>query len=205
MIEFGEYWQNIYKTKKANEVSWFAPHLSSSLKLIESTGIHKNEPFIDVGGGASTLVDDLLVQGFTDISVLDISAEALEVSKKRLGKDAQKVNWMVGDITKMPLPKNHFSLWHDRAVFHFLTRADDREQYKKTLWSSLKPQGFAIIAVFSLVGPTKCSGLEIVRYSAETIFAELGSQFKLLSCSEKSHETPFGTTQSFIYCLLQKM
>lgn len=199
------HWEDVYLRKKLDEVSWFQPHLSKSLDLITQSGIGRDAHIIDIGGGASTFADDLLAKGYSNVSVLDISGAALEISKTRMGDASKRIAWIEGDITTSKLPEGHYDLWHDRAVFHFLTCVEDREQYKKTLWSSLKPQGFAIISVFSLAGPTKCSGLEIVRYSAETLFADLGSQFRLLSCSDKLHGTPFGTTQSFIYCLFQKM
>ena len=203
-MDFKSHWENVYKTKTADQVSWFKPHLAKSLELILGTKRDKREPVIDVGGGASTLVDDLLGEGFMDITVLDISSESLEVSKKRLGKEAAKVNWIVGDVTTTNLPKNHYSLWHDRAVFHFLTSPEDRKKYVKTLNQSLKPKGIVTIATFSLKGPERCSGLDIVRYSPETLQAEFGESYSLMKSLEESHDTPFGTKQEFVYGVFQR-
>ncbi len=203
-MDFKSHWENVYKTKNADQVSWFKPHLSMSLGLILGTKIDKHDPIIDVGGGASTLVDDLLSEGFMDITVLDISSESLEVAKKRLGKKALKVHWMTDDITTANLPKNHYSLWHDRAVFHFLTSPEDRKKYVKVMNESLKPQGAVIIATFSLKGPERCSGLDIVRYSPETLQAEFGENYRLIKNLEEPHETPFGTKQEFVYCLFKR-
>ena len=198
------HWENVYETKKADQVSWFKPHLSKSLGLILEAGIKKNDPVIDVGGGASTLADDLLREGFTDITVLDISSQSLEVTKKRLGKESSKIHWLVDDITTANLPKGRYALWHDRAVFHFLTKSEDRKKYVTIMNQSLKPQGTAIIATFSLKGPERCSGLDIVRYSAETLQAELGKNYHRMKSLEESHDTPFGTKQEFIYCVFKR-
>lgn len=197
------HWENVYLNKKADEVSWFQPHLSKSLDLILESGPNPEARIIDVGGGASTLVDDLLGKGYADITVLDISAAALEVSKKRLGRKANQVNWMEGDITAVTLPEKHYDVWHDRAVFHFLTRKHDRTAYLKQLRRSLKPDGVVVIACFSLEGPPKCSGLEVMRYSPETLTRELGPQFTLLKHAGERHKTPFNTTQEFLYGVLR--
>lgn len=199
------HWENIYKIKSASQVSWFKPHLSKSLELISQTKIGHHEPIIDVGGGASTLVDDLSSEGFTSITVLDISSESLEVSKKRLGKEATKVHWVTDDIIAVNLPENHYSLWHDRAVFHFLTNPADRQKYKRILVRSLKPGAFAVVSSFSLSGPVKCSGLDVVRYSSETLLSEFGSDFQLLRSETENHKTPFDTVQEFVYCLFRKI
>jgi len=199
------HWEGIYKTKNANCVSWFKPRLSKSLEFISGTKIDKCEPIIDVGGGASTLVDDLLSEGFMNITVLDISSESLEVSKKRLGKDASNVYWVTDDIIAVNLPENHYSLWHDRAVFHFLTNPADRQKYKRILVRSLKPGAFAVVSSFSLSGPAKCSGLDVVRYSSETLLSEFGSDFRLLHSETENHKTPFDTAQKFVYCLFRKI
>lgn len=199
-----EHWENIYKTMKADQVSWFQPHLSKSLDLILKTGIGTEANIIDVGGGASTLVDDLLEKGFSNISVLDMSVNALEVSKKRLGKKVDQVDWIEGDITTVKLPKNHYDLWHDRAVFHFLTKKLDRNQYVKTLSKTVKPNGHVIISTFGPEGPLKCSGLNIVRYSGEEIKKVLGNAFQLLESIKEIHKTPFDTEQEFMYFWFQK-
>ncbi len=159
---------------------------------------------IDVGGGASTLVDDLLDKGYTDLTVLDLSARALQVSKERLGDKANLVHWIPGDITAVELPEQFFDLWHDRAVFHFLTSSAARKRYLETLHRSLKPGGILVIASFSLKGPERCSGLEVVRYSPETLQEEIGGNYRLLKSVEEAHQTPFGTKQEFVYCLFKR-
>jgi ubiquinone/menaquinone biosynthesis C-methylase UbiE len=198
------HWGSVYKSKSPMQVSWYQPHLKKSLELIAKAGVSKDASIIDVGGGASTLADDLIAQGFANISVLDISAESLEASKKRLGKTAQEINWIVSDITDAQLPKSHFELWHDRAVFHFLTDDKDKHKYKRILLDTLKPQAFVIIATFSLTGPMKCSDLEVARYSSETLSQELGNHFKLIEHLEESHKTPLGAAQNFTYCLFRR-
>ena len=198
------HWENLYKTRSDLEFSWYREHLDSSFKMILSTGVGKDAAIIDVGGGSSTLVDDLLVQGFVDVSVLDISSAALEKSKKRLGNRSETVEWMAADITDVYLPENRFDVWHDRAVFHFLTDAEDRRKYVELVMRSLKPGGHVIVASFGPQGPQKCSGLDVVRYSPESIHDEFGSSFELVDSLGETHNTPFGTTQEFTYCYCRK-
>ena len=204
-VESKEHWENIYKTKSSKEVSWHKPHLDKSLELILSAGIDKNASIIDVGGGVSTLVDDLLEHGFKNIAVLDISSKALEVSKNRLGEKASQVEWFAADITQVSLKPNHYDLWHDRAVFHFLTLPQGRKKYVKAMNESLQSGGHLIIATFGMNGPLRCSGLEIVRYSPESLQAELGTGYQLLKHFSEVHHTPFGTTQEFLCCHFQKI
>jgi ubiquinone/menaquinone biosynthesis C-methylase UbiE len=185
-------------------VSWFREHLDNSLQLILNTGVERDAALIDIGGGSSTLVDDLLENGFADVSVLDISAAAMLNSKARLGEKAARVNWIEADITRVSLPENHFDVWHDRAVFHFLVEPEDRRRYVELVMRSLKVGGHIIVASFGLNGPPKCSGLDVVRYSPETMHNEFGSGFKLVKSLDETHETPFGTTQEFIYCYCRK-
>lgn len=203
-MEVKKHWESIYTSKQPTEVSWHKAHLDPSLRIISQLNLTPKSATIDVGAGASTLVDDLLEKGFQDITALDISASALDVSKKRLGKKAGQVNWIEADITNAKLPPNHYELWHDRAVFHFLTETQDRHKYAALCKASLKVGGNLIIATFNLGGPLKCSGLEIVRYSPESLLAELGSGFKLMNSFNEAHKTPFGTVQNFVYCLFQK-
>lgn len=203
-MEAKKHWESIYTSKQPTEVSWHKPHLDPSLRIISQLNLMPKNAIIDVGAGASTLVDDLLEKGFRDITALDISASALEVSKKRLGKKAGQVHWIEADITGAKLPENHYDLWHDRAVFHFLTDVQDRRKYVSLCKASLKVGGNLIIATFNLEGPLKCSGLDIVRYSPESLLAELGSGFKLKESFNEAHETPFGTVQNFVYCSFQK-
>jgi len=200
-----DYWQNVYTSKASTEVSWYQEHAQTSLNLISSSsGTNLSASIIDVGGGASTLVDDLLRVGFSQISVLDLSAAALETAKNRLGTLAKKINWLAADITQAQLPTNTYDVWHDRAVFHFLTTFEQRQAYKANLLQTLKKDGHFIIATFAEDGPTKCSNLEVMRYSAAELFAEFSDNFELVSTQKETHNTPFGTTQSFVYCHLRR-
>lgn len=192
------HWENVYTTKAVDAVSWFTPHLDSSLKMIDAAGLGPDAAIIDVGGGASTLVDDLLTLGYRYLTVLDISASALENSKQRLGETAY-VNFIAADITNVSLPEHSFDLWHDRAVFHFLTSPEDRRRYIDNLKRSLKPNGHVIIATFAEDGPLKCSGLDVERYDIEKLANTLGSDFELADHLRETHKTPFDTTQSFLY------
>lgn len=196
-----EHWEQVYSTKAATGVSWFQEHARLSLDLISQTGATKDAGIIDVGGGASTLVDDLLDDGYSNITVLDLSAAALEASRTRLGDRATKVKWIAGDITQVELPRAAYDVWHDRAVFHFLTAHEDREAYVRTVLHAVKPGGHVIVATFAEDGPEKCSGLPVMRYSAEGLHAEFGAPFTLQQQRREEHHTPFGTVQKFIYCM----
>ena len=198
------HWEQVYKSKLSDAVSWYQPHADTSLALVNTLGIDKAVQIIDVGGGASTLVDDLIAQGFSQLTVLDLSTSALDTARARLGDYACKVDWLTADITQIELPKDKYQLWHDRAVFHFLTTEIERAAYKKNLVSSLKPGGFIIIATFAEDGPLKCSNLPVMRYSTEQLYDEFSSDFILLDSRKEVHRTPFDTTQSFIYCLMQR-
>lgn len=198
------HWENVYSTKPHGQVSWFREHLDNSLRMIVQTGVEKDAAIIDVGGGNSTLVDDLLDAGFIDVAVLDISSTAIEVSKARLGERNNLVNWIEADITNVELAKDHYDVWHDRAVFHFLTASEDRRRYVDLVNRSVKPGGHVIIASFGLAGPMKCSGLDVMRYSPATMHDEFGDEFELISSLDESHRTPFGTTQEFVYCYCRK-
>ncbi len=198
------HWENIYKTKSPQEVSWYQPHLERSLKMISGLDLPKTAEVVDVGGGASTFPDDLIAVGFRNITILDISKEALKVSKDRLGNKANSIHWLEADVTQVSLKPNHYDLWHDRAVFHFLIKPEDRQKYVNNLRGALKPGGYALIATFGPNGPLKCSGLEIVRYSAESLKKELGEAFELEKHFAEIHKTPFDTTQEFLYCLFSK-
>ena len=195
-----QHWEEVYTTKDASSVSWFQPHAHLSLKLIRDTAVQHHKGIIDVGGGASTLVDDLLQQGYSNLTVLDLSATALAVSQKRLGEYAQRVTWIEGNITEVTLPTHAYQIWHDRAVFHFLTSDEDRKAYINTMFNALSKNAHMIIATFAEDGSTQCSGLDVMRYSAASLQKELGSSFTLIHSEEERHATPFGTTQKFIYC-----
>mgnify|MGYP001607672235 CR=1 FL=1 len=204
MTESQKHWQTVYQTKKTNEVSWYQDRPATSLNLIERSGGSLDAAIIDVGGGASTFVDCLIEKGFRNVSVLDISSEAIRAAKVRLGKSADQVKWIEGDITKVELPHGVYDLWHDRALFHFLTDVGDREKYLRKLRQSLRSNGHVIISTFSLDGPKRCSGLDIRQYDAQSLGAELGEDFDLIETLNEQHPTPFGTTQKFIYCHFRK-
>ncbi|MBI2487370.1 MAG: methyltransferase domain-containing protein [Deltaproteobacteria bacterium] len=203
-MERKSHWENIYTEKLPTLVSWYQEHQQMSLRFIERTGISKSARIIDVGGGASTLVDDLLVRGFKHITVLDISSKAINVARARLGSRTDDVTWVEADITQVILPQNHYDLWHDRAVFHFLTCAQDRQKYIESVKDSLKSVGHIIVATFAPDGPPLCSGLDVVRYSPDSLLEEFGSDFELIENASEEHLTPFGTKQKFIYCYLRK-
>ncbi len=199
------HWETVYQTKSDQQVSWYREHLDNSLQMILDTNVGKNAAIIDVGGGSSTLADDLLANNFADISVLDISSAALEKSKARLGKNADRIKWIEADITEVSLPEGYYDVWHDRAVFHFLTDSEDRRKYIEVVNRSLKVGGHIIVASFGLDGPQKCSGLNVVRYSPETMRGEFGNEFKLVKSFNETHQTPFNTSQEFVYCYCRKM
>lgn len=186
--------------KAANEVSWYRPHLETSLALIAQAASSPSASIIDVGGGESTLVDDLLARGYADITVLDISQTAIDANRKRLGKAAERLRWLVADITQVDLAPASYDVWHDRAVFHFLTEPRDRAAYVRQAARAVRPGGHVIVSAFGLEGPVKCSGLEVVRYDGESLHAEFGARFRLIESSKELHQTPFGTTQQFLYC-----
>ena len=196
-----KHWDSVYRSKAPNAVSWYRPHLETSLDLIERVAPDRAASIIDIGGGESTLVDDLLGKGYRNISVLDISATAIEVARKRVGGLAQQVTWLVDDVTKADLPLKCFDVWHDRAVFHFLTTQEERIAYVRQVAGSMKLGGHVIVATFGPEGPTQCSGLDVVRYDAESLHAEFGRHFRLLESAMELHQTPFGSTQQFLYCM----
>lgn len=194
------HWEHIYTTKAPDQVSWYRPHLETSLSLIERAVTDRNTSIIDVGGGESTLVDDLLQQGFRNITVLDVSKSAIEVNRARLGDTANGVRWLTADITSAELEPNAYDVWHDRAVFHFLTAPEQRVAYVRQVIRAVKPGGHVIVSTFGPEGPTKCSGLDVVRYDAQSLHGEFGARFRLVESSKEMHHTPFGTTQQFLYC-----
>lgn len=194
------HWERIYTQKAPDAVSWYRPHLEKSLSLIEQIASGKAVSIIDVGGGESTLVDDLLLREYESITVLDISQAAIDVSRKRLGAASDRVSWLVADITRIELETSRYDVWHDRAVFHFLTEESDRAAYVRQVARSVRRGGHVIVSTFGPDGPMKCSGLDVVRYDAESLHREFGVNFKLLESSKELHQTPFGTVQQFLYC-----
>lgn len=198
MIDRKAHWDDVYQDKSPLEVSWYQGKPTLSLEMIHHTGIDKREAVIDIGGGASTLVDYLLEAGYRDLSVLDISENALRYAQQRLGSRAQDVKWVTADITAFTAPVR-YALWHDRAVFHFLTDKTDRARYLSVLKSSLQPGGHLIMAAFAIGGPSKCSGLDIVQYDAHKLNQELGAAFDLVEEQAEIHLTPDGREQKFGY------
>jgi ubiquinone/menaquinone biosynthesis C-methylase UbiE len=200
-----DHWERVYSTKATNAVSWYQEHAASSVQLIRATGVPKDAAIIDVGGGASTLTDDLLADGYSNLTILDLSHAALEAARERLGSRAAAVRWLEADITTITLPPLEYDVWHDRAVFHFLTAEDDRAAYVRAVLRSVKPGGHVIVATFAEDGPEKCSGLPVVRYNAQLLHSEFGDSFKLLDHQAEEHHTPFGTIQKFVYCYCRKV
>jgi ubiquinone/menaquinone biosynthesis C-methylase UbiE len=194
------HWEKIYKTKTPEAVSWYRPHLETSFRLIERAASRPSSSIIDVGGGESTLVDDLLARGYENLTVLDVSETALDVTKKRLGLAAERIHWLVADITEVPLESGPYDVWHDRAVFHFLTAPERRTAYIRQVARAVKSGGRVIIATFGPEGPTKCSGLDVIRYDADSLHDQFGVRFRLEESSKELHRTPFGTIQQFLYC-----
>ncbi|OJW10280.1 MAG: methyltransferase [Planctomycetales bacterium 71-10] len=198
------HWDRVYESRGPTEVSWYEPHLRTSLDLIARTGVAPDARIIDVGGGASTLVDDLLHGGYRGVTVLDVSDKALAGAKARLGARAGDVAWIEGDVTQAVLLRRGYDVWHDRAVFHFLTDAADRRAYVGAVRQALRQGGHVIIATFSPAGPTQCSGLPVVRYGPEDLAREFGEGFVLLESRSEGHHTPKGEVQHFIYARFQK-
>jgi SAM-dependent methyltransferase len=196
------HWEAVYETKQPNEVSWTQEKPETSLDFIRKIHLEKSAKIIDIGGGDSKLVDFLLDEGYENITVLDISANALERAKKRLGKKSEKVNWIVSDISEFK-PETTYDIWHDRATFHFLTTEEQVEKYVEITekWGT----GFLIIGTFSEIGPKKCSGLDIKQYSESELEKQFSNRFKKLKCKTENHITPFGTKQNFTFCVFEKI
>ena len=200
-MERQQHWEKIYASKDATKVSWFRPHLETSLALIErAANGNRHAAIIDVGGGASTLVDDLIACGYTNITVVDIVQAALDAARLRLGQEAALVQWVRADVTEALLAEKTYDIWHDRAVFHFLTEAEARRAYVQNIGHSVKEGGHVFISTFGPKGPTKCSGLDVLRYNTDSLLDEFGPRFRLLQSTEEMHQTPFGTIQQFLYC-----
>jgi len=199
MVDRRQHWEKVYGNRETDQVSWFQPHAGSSLRLIEGCA-GKDAHIIDVGGGASVLVDDLLDAGYRNLTVLDLAESALAASHARLGTRAQSVRWIAADITRADLPAARYDVWHDRAVFHFLTDPADRARYVAQVLKSVKSGGHVIVAAFGPGGPLQCSGLDVMRYDPEALHAEFGAPFRLLGHEIETHHTPSGQEQEFVYC-----
>ena len=194
------HWEHVHAMNDPKQVSWFRPHLERSLELIERAAPDRRASIVDVGAGQSTLVDDLLRLGYEDITVLEISHAALDALKERAGQPGEAVQWICGDVTETLLPEASFDLWHDRAVFHFLTEPDQRSAYVERVKKALKPGGSLIVSTFGPSGPERCSGLATMRYDAASLGSELGDRFRLVESSLDLHETPSGAVQQFLSC-----
>lgn len=198
-----KHWENIYQTKELTEVSWYQPVPQTSLDLLKQYNISLDANIIDVGGGDSFLVDHLLKLGFSNISVLDISEEAITRAKKRLGDNASKVNWIVNDITDFK-PLTNYDFWHDRAAFHFLTEEKDIEKYLQVVKEGLSQNGILAIGTFSETGPTKCSGIAIKQYSEKSLKEQFNSDFEMINSFTADHKTPFETIQNFTFGIFKR-
>lgn len=194
------HWETVYRTKAPDAVSWYAPHLEDSLEFIRASGLATTSAVIDVGAGEATLVDDLLAAGYTDLTAMDISGHALEVCRERLGARASSVKWIEGDVLTYPFAPRSFDVWHDRAVFHFLTTDEQKAAYVAQVARAVRPGGIVIVGTFGPEGPEKCSGLPVSRYSADALHATFGARFEKIGSKVAQHTTPWGAPQQFVYC-----
>ena len=196
-----KHWETVYGAKAPDQVSWFRPHLETSLRLIRrATRGDRSASIIDAGGGASTLVDDLIECGYRNVTVLDISQAALDIAERRLGDAVAAIQWLRADVTESALPARAYDVWHDRAVFHFLTTAEERRAYVRNVATAVRPGGHVIVSTFGPEGPMKCTGLDVMRYDAGSLHDEFGARFRLVESRKEMHDTPFGTQQQFLYC-----
>lgn len=203
-MDLKAHWEQAYVNRPPEQLGWYRPHLESSLALIAAAGLRPDQPLIDVGGGASTLVDDLLGLGYARITVADLSDAALERARRRLGERADAVTWVSADVLTAELPAGPYALWHDRAVFHFLTDAADRASYLARLRQALAPGGQAVLGVFAPEAPPRCSGLEVRRYSLDALRDEVGPGFALAEHRFEAHTTPGGVAQRYLYCRFKR-
>jgi len=199
------HWEEVYGSKNDSDMSWYQPLAENSIRLIEKAALDRGAKIIDVGGGNSVLVKDLMTKGYRSLTVLDISQTAIDRSKVQLGLSSRRVEWLVGDIREILLEKAEYDIWHDRAVFHFFNEETDRKAYLSQLNLAVKTSGFLVIAAFCLAGPEKCSGLPVRRYDPELLAKELGKNFQLLESIQEPHHTPWGSEQCFVYALFRKV
>ena len=198
------HWQAIYETKRPDEVSWFRPHLDTSLSFVRAAHLPYDARIVDIGGGASTFVDDLVAMGFVNVAVADLAGAALEAAKARLGDRARAVEWIEGDVTTPLFAPSSVDFWHDRAVFHFLVEDGARAAYLEQVARAVRPEGRVLVATFGLDGPDRCSGLPTRRYDAAGIKATFGDRFEKLDQAAEVHQTPWGKEQSFVYCFCKR-
>ena len=203
-MERKAHWEQVYATKAAETVSWYQPVPARSLELLERAGVPQDGRIIDIGGGDSRLVDELLARGPAEVTVLDLSGGALRRAQARLDADAARVHWLEADVTEVPIPEAEYDAWHDRAVFHFLVNAGDRARYVAAAAQAVKPGGVAIIGTFAEDGPERCSGLEVARYDATGLAAEFGDAFTLEHSLRDEHTTPSGAVQRFTFVVLRR-
>ncbi len=198
------HWDTVYREKNEAQTSWFRPRLDASLQLIDALDLARDQAVLDVGGGRSTLVDDLLQRGFVDVSVLDLSGIAMAAAQQRLGTLAASVRWIVGDVAQVELPASHYALWHDRAVFHFLTKPGEQARYVAAAARAVKPGGYLVIGTFAADGPDRCSGMHVARYDAATLAATFAPAFTPVTHRRDVHYTPSGNEQAFTYVVLRR-
>lgn len=199
------HWDQVYRTVAPDQMSWFQPEPAVSLELIRHVAPDPASSVIDVGGGTSALVEHLVLRGYHALTVLDLSPTALAAARRRLGDRGTTVTWLEADVLTATLPASAYDVWHDRAVFHFLTDPEDRRRYVAQVRHALRPGGFVLVAAFGPDGPTHCSGLPVVRYSPERLHAEFGRGFELLESAQEEHHTPSGKSQQFIYCVCRML
>ena len=200
-----QHWEQVYTSRSTDRLGWYSPHLTTSLEWIDSLCLPADAAIIDIGGGASTLVDDLVNAGYSQVTVVDISDAALAAARERLGTVAGDVKWIRADVTAAAPPDDAFELWHDRAVFHFLTEPGDRQAYKDLLMNALSPGGYVIMGAFAPEAPPRCSGLPVERYDVDKLVAELGTSFELERYHKEMHVTPGGVEQMYLYCLFRRL
>jgi len=198
------HWNTIYSKKLPEDLTWYCPHLERSLAYLEAAGLGLQAAIIDIGGGVSTFADDLLARDYSNLTVLDISDAALAAAKARLGGNASQLKWICADVTAVDLSAATYEFWHDRAVFHFLLSPSDRRCYLESVLKSLKSGGHLVVSTFGPNGPPKCSGLEVLHFSPESLHAEFGDEFKLIECAVEMHKTPWNTEQEFVHCHFQR-
>ncbi len=198
-----EHWEHVYRSKAANAVSWYRPHLEASLGLIEQEARSRQAAILDIGGGASTLADDLISAGFEDVTVLDVAEAALEVARERMGEAAKKVRWVAADFLEAELEAKRYDICHDRAVFHFLTDGEEHGKYFDQVNRILTADGVLIVATFALEGPEKCSGLNVSRYGKDAMARAAGGRFTVAGSQRESHHTPWGSVQEMMYFVLR--
>ena len=199
-----EHWESVYRSKRPTDVSWYQAEAALSLQVIQQVVPSRDAPIIDVGGGASVLVAQLQTAGYSHLTVLDLSATALAASRASLGPAARDIHWIEADVLSADLPQRGFAFWHDRAVFHFLTDPADRDRYVAQVRHALAPAGHVLVATFAEDGPTRCSGLDVMRYSPAALHAQFGEGFAFVAAYREEHRTPTGAVQAFTYCLCQR-